>query len=103
MDGFSMSHEYETAANNVRQTLIGLAERCPAVVALADMGGLQVWQLTSHFLDHLPPGAWRNIVDGWDVDTMHETVAALILWAERQQRNVDIFDDENTEFFDDMG
>ena len=98
-----MLHDYEHAANDVRQTLIGLAERCPAVVALADMGGLQVWQLTSHFLDHLPPGVWRSIVDSWDVDTMHETVAALIVWAENQQQNVDIFDEENPDFFQSMG
>ena len=93
-----MSHEYEKESHDVRQTLIGLAERCPAVVALADMGGLQVWQLTTHFLDHLPPGTWRRIVDGWDVETMHETVAALIVWSENQQRSVDIFDEESPDF-----
>ena len=98
-----MLPEYEQNANDVRQTLIGLGERSPAVVALADMCGLQVWQLVHHWCDHLPPDSFATIVDQWSVDVMHNAVAALIVWAQEQQSVGDAFDDtapENSDLYE---
>lgn len=94
-----MWQEFEQNAGDVRQTLIGLAERSPVVVATADMCGMKVWQLVALWCDHLPDGYWQSIVNNWDVDVMHDTVAALIVWAENQQADVDFFSGGSHEFF----
>lgn len=93
-----MWQEFEQNAGDVRQTLIGLAERSPVVVATADMVGMDVWQLVSLWCDHLPQGYWESIVEHWDVDVMHDTTAALIVWAENQQADVDFFRDDSPDF-----
>jgi hypothetical protein len=79
-----MWHEFEERANDVRQTLIGLAERSPVVVSLADMCGLHVWQLVAMYVDHLPPSEWRLVVEEWNVDVMHNVLAHLIMWSQEQ-------------------
>lgn len=95
--GQVMWHEFEAKAGEVRATLIQLGERSPVVVATADMAGLAVWQLVNLWADHLPEGYWRDIVTHWDVEIMHDTTAALIVWAENQQTGGDFFSLDDTE------
>ena len=92
--GPPMLPELEQKKHDVRQTLISLAERSPVVVATADMCGLHVWQLVALWCDHLPQNFWRDIVEEWCVEVMHDTLAALIVWAEQQQHGETFTDDD---------